>query len=154
MSEMRDTLEAALVEAAEQHGYELVDVEVAGSQGRPIVRVFLDRAAGIDLEAVTEANSWVTPTIDCEGLIEGAYVLEVSSPGIERPLRKREHFERFAGERASVKVKGPIDGRKNFIGRIVRVDGDTLVLDEEGVQRDIPLGDIAKARLKPEIALS
>lgn len=143
------TLTEALEPLAASKGFELVAVEVAGSAGRPTVRVFLDRPGGIDLDAITEANGFVSPVID--DLVPGAYTLEVSSPGIERPLVKLADFERFAGEEASVRTGRPIEGRSNFTGRITAVEGDTIVLDVDGTTYRIPHESVSKARLRAEI---
>ena len=143
------SLTEALEPAVASAGYELVAVEVGGSSGRPTVRVFLDCPGGIDLDAITEANGIVSPLID--EIIPGAYTLEVSSPGIERPLVKIADFERFTGEEATVRTARPIEGRANFTGRITGVEGDTIVLDVDGTTYRIPHDAVSKARLRAEI---
>ncbi len=136
---------------ATEAGFELVCVEVAGAVRSPIVRVYLDREDGIDIEAITSANAWVKDALDGYPDTAAGYNLEVSSPGIERPLVTREHFERFAGSKAKVTTKEPVDGRKSFTGTITAVEGDTVVLDLDGTTHNIPLGVIDKARLRVEI---
>lgn len=136
---------------ATSHGLELVAVEVAGGKDAPIVRVFLDREGGLDLDAVAEAGRWVSELFDEHDWIPGAYTLEVSSPGIERPLTKLEHFERFAGSDAVVQTTDAIGGRRKFTGRILRVEGDDVVLDIDGTEHHIPHRLIGKARLRVEI---
>jgi len=91
---------------AEKHGYELVAVEQSGGRHTPVIRVLLDREDGVDLEAITIANRWVTELFDELDPINGPYTLEVSSPGIDRPLRKLSDFDRFAGETVTVKTRG------------------------------------------------
>lgn len=139
----------ALDPAARSHGYELVAVEMAGSAGRPTVRVYLDRPGGIDLDAIAEANGWISPAVD--DLVTGTYTLEVSSPGIERPLVRIADFERFAGSDAHVKTRRPLDGRSNFTGRLTGVDGADILIDVEGTTYRIPHSDVAKARLRAEM---
>jgi len=143
-------LDALLAPEAERHGFELVAVEVAGGQGKPIVRVFLDRENGIDLDAICEANEWVSSSLDVEDPIPGPYTLEVSSPGVDRPLRTASDFERFKGFVAVLKTR-PLDGRTRFSGRIHAIENDTIVLDTEGQLTRIPLHDVVKARLKGEV---
>ncbi len=143
-------LEALLEPRALQHGYELVAVELAGGQGSPIVRVYLDREGGVDLDAIVAANEWVSATLDDADPIEGAYTLEVSSPGIDRPLRKIEDYQRFAGSVATLKTR-PVEGRTRFTGRIERLDGDVIVLDIDGTSVRIDFGDVRNARLKGDV---
>lgn len=135
-----------------RHGLELVAVEVVGSH-RPTIRVFLDREGGIDIDAIAAANRWISATLDADDPVKGAYTLEVSSPGIERPLVKIADFERHIGAEAHVKTGVPIDGRSKFTGTITEVDGDTVVLTDEKGTYKLPHAAIAKARLKVEVGL-
>ncbi len=148
--DLAERLRALLDPEAERHGFELVAVEVAGSQARPIVRVFLDRRGGIDLDAVCEANAWISALLDAEEPIAGPYTLEVSSPGVDRPLCTIDDFERFTGSVAALKTQ-PIDGRTKFSGRIDGINDDKVVLDVEGRLVHIPFGDVIKARLRGEV---
>jgi ribosome maturation factor RimP len=140
-------IEHALAPLAEQRGLELVAVEVAGRAGRPVVRVFLDREGGIDLDAITAANPWISDAIEDAGLLEGPYVLEVSSPGLERPLRKPHDWERFAGRTAQVTLTEPLAGRKKLTGTVAgRTEGQVL-LEVDGETVTIPLSLVRKAHL-------
>ena len=140
-------LTAVLEPVAQSHGFELVAVEQAGGRGTPVVRVLLDRDGGVDLDAIISANAWVSEVIDTEDPLECPYTLEVSSPGVDRPLVKREDFDRFAGETAVVKAK-PLGGRGAWTGTIVGTDGEDVVLDVDGERVSIPFETIQKARLK------
>lgn len=135
---------------AEAIGLELVDVEIAAEPAGTVVRVLLDKAGGIDLETLTEATRAINPALDREAPIGGRYRLEVSSPGIERPLRSKAAFERFAGEKAHVRTWEKIDGRRNFTGIIEAVEGMDVVIQVEGTVFRIPLDKIAKASLVVE----
>ena len=146
-----DRLFDQLAPLAERHGLELVATDICGPHGSPIVRIYLDREGGIDLEAIAEANHWIAEAIEVEPPVSGAYVLEVSSPGLERPLRRRDDFERFTGEKAALKTLRPLDGRRRFTGIITAVDDENVILDCEDGQTSIPLDAIAKGNLKPEI---
>ena len=136
---------------ADAHGFELVATEVCGPKGHPVVRVYLDREGGIDLEAITEANGWISEAFDADPPVSGPYVLEVSSPGIERPLRRPEDFERFAGSEAVVKTVRPLEGRRNFTGTLDGIEGEAVLMTCGGVECRLPLEAIAKASLKAEV---
>lgn len=133
---------------AEANGYELVAVEQAGGRHTPVIRVLLDREGGIDLEAVAAANEWISEALDAADPIDSPYTLEVSSPGIDRPLRKRADYDRFAGSTVTVRAELE-DGRKaGWTGTLEGLSGDEVVLDVEGDRVTIPLDHIRKARLK------
>lgn len=131
-------------------GMELVDVEFLRQGGRWVLRIFLDKPGGISLDDCQAISRQVEKLLDVEDFIEPAYVLEVSSPGIERPLRTPAHFERFAGRMVEVKTFAPIGEppRKNYRGRLLGIDRDQVVSVEiDGVTHRIPLDQVAKANL-------
>jgi ribosome maturation factor RimP len=99
-----------------------------------------------------DVSSQVSGILDVEDPISGHYTLEVSSPGLDRPLVKREHFERFTGERIRLRVARPMDNRRNFAGRLVAVKGDSIVIDVDGETFELALDNIERARLVPEFA--
>jgi ribosome maturation factor RimP len=149
---LAEKVEALLAPEAARHGFELVAVETAGGHHQPVIRVFLDREGGIDLEAICDANEWVDAVVESSAGLTGPYTLEVSSPGVDRPLRKLADFQRFAGERAKIKTV-PIEGRSSFTGTIEGVEGDEILFGlEDGTSVRIPFGSVVKARLKPDVA--
>jgi ribosome maturation factor RimP len=150
MEALAERLEAQLTPRAEENGLELVAVELAGAEHQPIVRVFLDRNGGIDLDAICEANMWVSDELEEVPELSDAYTLEVSSPGIERPLRKLSDFQRFAGQTVALKTK-PVDGRSAFTGTIDAVEGEDILIAVDGTQYRVPSAAIKKARLKVDI---
>jgi ribosome maturation factor RimP len=150
MEALAERLEAQLTPRAEENGLELVAVELAGAEHQPIVRVFLDRSGGIDLDSICEANAWVSDELEDVPELSGAYTLEVSSPGIERPLRKLSDFQRFAGQTVALKTK-PVDGRSAFTGTIDAVEGEDILIAVDGTQYRVPSAAIKKARLKVDI---
>jgi ribosome maturation factor RimP len=142
-------------------GYELVDVEWVRGGGRWTLRVFIDRPGGVNIDDCQLVSRTVEPILDVEDFIEPAYDLEVSSPGLDRPLRTPEHFERFKGQRVQVKAYGPVAGtaegasgaapRKNWTGTLEGfADGAVRVL-VDGVLHRIPLAQIAKAHLEYDL---
>lgn len=126
-------------------GYELVDFELT-AQGD--LRVFIDKAGGITVEDCATVSNHLSRVFMVEDIDYKR--LEISSPGLDRPLKKAADFERFSGSLAKVKTRLPIDGQKNFIGRIEACTDDTLTLLCEGKTVAVRLADIDRARLKPE----
>lgn len=146
-TELVRRLTEALVPEAEARGVELVAVEQAGGRGTPVLRVLLDREGGIDLDAIAGANSWVSAVIDREDPFAHPYTLEISSPGIDRPLTRRDDFSRFAGEEVALKTHGA-QKRSSWTGELLGMEGDDVVLTVEGERVAIPYDSIVKARLK------
>ncbi|MCL5292540.1 MAG: ribosome maturation factor RimP [Actinobacteria bacterium] len=130
---------------------ELVDLELRREAGGLVLRIFIDSPEGVDLDTCTDASNAISGALEIEDPIEGTYNLEVSSPGIERPLTKNEHFIRFVGERAKVKTFKPIDGRRDFTGVIGEADATGFEMDVEGRRYRIDYDEVAKANLRPEI---
>ena len=143
-------------EIAEQvsvdHGLELVHAEIAGPDGKPIVRVFIDKPGGVTHEDCSEVSLHVGTRLDVEDFIHSAYTLEVSSPGLERGLYQRTDYERFAGRAAKIKARTLVNGQRNFRGRIIGVEDTNVILDDRTNGRvRIPLDEIAKANLEIDI---
>ena len=147
MTDMARALTELLEPVAEAHGFELVAVEQAGGRQTPVIRVLLDREGGLDLDAICAANRWVSDAIDEADPVKSPYTLEVSSPGVDRPLRKREDFDRFAGETVTVKAKahgsGVRHGRASSSARKATRSSSTSTESGSRAARDI-----VKARLK------
>ncbi len=129
--------------------YEVVDVVCAGSQRGLVVRVFVDKPDGVSIEDCARVSRAVGDHIDAKELLPGRYILEVSSPGVDRPLRRPGDYERFAGETAEVSTYEKIDGRHRHRGVLVGFDAGTeevRMRSEEG-EIAIPLGAVKKAHL-------
>ena len=134
------------------HGLELVHAEVAGPEGKPIVRVFIDKPSGVTHEDCSEVSLHLGTILDVEDFIHSSYTLEVSSPGLERGLYKLADFERFAGSPAKIKIRQPLNGQRNFRGRIVGVEGDKIVFeDKTSGQVSLSFDLIAKANLELDV---
>jgi ribosome maturation factor RimP len=132
---------------AQAHGFELVAVEVVGGRGTQVIRVLLEREEGTDLDAISSASHWVSDLIDSVDPMSAPYVLEVSSPGIDRPLVKRTDFARFAGETVSMKVMRG-EKRASVNGVLLGIEGDDVTVDVDGERVCVPYETIQKARLK------
>ena len=127
----------------------LVEVEVHKGRGRWLVRYYIDKEDGVDVEDCATISNTISRFLDAEDPIDFPYTLEVSSPGIDRPLRKEGDFRRFIGSEVKIRTENPIDGRRNFLGTLHGVEnGNILVEIEEGNEAKIPLQNIKKARLK------
>ena len=129
-------------------GYELVDVEYATGSGTAVARFFIDKEGGVDVEDCARASRELDPVLDVEDVIGSSYNLEVSSPGVNRPLRRKQDFERFAGEQIKIRTYAKLEDRKVFVGELQGIDEDDVLVDVEGVQRRVPLDAIAKANLQ------
>jgi len=138
----------ALEPRARQEGVEIVTLEITGARKSPTIRVYIDTDQGVGFDELASAQAWINGIMDEIDPFPGAYMLEVSSPGIDRPLRTPEHFARFVGERAVVKTSGPVEGRSNFSGVIVATDGDSVTLDCDGTSFEIAFAQIKRANLK------
>src|SRR5215204_1032316 len=135
--------------AAQDAGLELVHVEIAGTGRKPAVRIFIDKPDGVTLEDCSTISLRVGKILDEEDFIPAAYVLEVSSPGLERGLYKLTDFQKFAGEMAKVKTNEPINGQKNFQGKITSVEGQDIIFEDKiNGTVTIPYNIVAKANLQ------
>lgn len=127
-------------------GYELVDLEMSRSG---LVRVFIDKPGGITVEDCAAASSHLTRVFAVEGFDYER--LEVSSPGLDRPLKRLEDFARFAGRDATVRLKLPREGRRRLEGTIAGVEGAQVLLEVEGKRWSVAMSEIERARLVPDV---
>ena len=127
-------------------GYELVDLESSRSG---LLRIFIDSPRGINVEDCAKVSNHLTRAFAVEGIDYER--LEVSSPGLDRALKRLEDFERFAGREASLKLKLPRDGRRRFEGRLVGVEDGRIILDVEGQRQHLEFDEIDRARLVPDV---
>jgi ribosome maturation factor RimP len=152
---MRDALMRLLEPPIEALGYELVDLEYARAGGGGILRIYIDRlvegpGGQITVDDCARVSQAMSRVLETEDPIKGHYTLEVSSPGFDRILRTRAHFERFMGARIAAELKLPIEGRRRFVGVLKSVAADTIVVEVDGKAHSLPLDRIQKARLRPE----
>jgi ribosome maturation factor RimP len=135
-----------------REGYELVEVEWLREGPTWVLRLFVDRPGGVTIDHCQELSRTIEPILDVEDFIEPAYNLEVSSPGLDRPLRKPADFDRFAGQRAHVKAFGPIDSpsgpRKNWTGTLRGFKDGAVEIEVDGILHRVPHDKIAKAHLE------
>lgn len=141
-----DGREAWLRKTLESLGYELVDLE--SSRGG-LLRVFIDQPSGITVEDCARVSNHLTRAFAVEGVDYER--LEVSSPGLDRPLKRLEDYARFAGQKASVRLKLPQEGQRRFEGVLAGTEGGDVLLETDGKRRRFAFGDIDRARLVPDV---
>ncbi len=151
---MRDDLLRLLEPPVAALDFELIDVEFAQAGRGGVLRLYIDRAPGSSAPGITvddcaRVSHAVSEVLEAADPIKGHYTLEVSSPGFDRVLRKRQHFERFVGERASVELKVPQDGRRRYVGILKSVAEGAIVIEADGREYSLPLDRIQRAKLRP-----
>ena len=134
----------------EDLGYEFVGLEHHSNPKNPVLVIYIDRPDGIAIEDCETVSREVAALLDVEDPIPGHYNLEVSSPGVDRPMFTEAQFMQFTGETAAVTVFAPVDGRRKFKGRLQGLEDGKVLLEMEGEQLSLPLDQVEQARLVPE----
>lgn len=150
-------IEQQIIEALEaraaERGVDVVDVEVVGATKAPCVRVRIDHAdeslPTITLDEVTEETEWISAALDELDPIPSSFTLEVSSPGMARPLRRPHDFERFAGSTVALSLV-PGEGRRRYTGTLLGIEDGTVSLEVDGARVDVPFDDVRKCTIKPD----
>jgi len=151
MSNVRERLRELLRGGVEALGFELVDAELVGGGRRPTLRVYIDSPRGITVDDCADVSRQISAILDVEDPLPGSYTLEVSSPGLDRPLVTPEDFRKHAGETVKVKLRRPDEtGRRNFTGRLVEAKDDHIVVEVDNERFDLPFEMIERARLVPK----
>jgi ribosome maturation factor RimP len=153
---LRDQLRELLAPVVAGLGYQLWELEYLPRSGGGLLRLYIDSAndaseRGISLDDCERVSRGVSETLDAADPIPSHYTLEVSSPGLDRVLRTREHFERFAGERVRLEMMQPVEGRKRFSGRLLGVGASEITLELENGRISLPIDEIHRARLAPDM---
>ena len=148
MNALADRLAALIEPSLKALGYDLVRLQIDGKR-QARVQIMAERSdgSGMGVEDCALVSRSVAALLDVEDPIEGSYQLEVSSPGIDRPLTRPKDYERFAGHVAKVELREPRDGRRRFTGTIKGLHGETVAIDLEGQTLEIPLADIERGKL-------
>lgn len=144
------TLQDLLEPGVTALGYDLVGVELTGDGSQTILRVYIELPGGISVEDCAKVSHQVSAILDVEDPIPGEYTLEVSSPGLDRPLFKRKDFERFTGEDVKIHTAEAVLGRRNFTGCLRGLDQDLVLVEVDNEIYEIDLGNIERARLVPK----
>jgi ribosome maturation factor RimP len=132
---------------AARDGMEIVDIEFRREGGRAgrVLRLYLDKENGPAMDDLGRVSRALSDALDAEDVVDGPYTLEVSSPGINRPLTRPEHFARFVGKRIRVRTRDMINGRRSFLGILDNVAEETIVLKQDGSEFQIPFASIEKS---------
>ena len=144
---LRERLIALIEPVLARTGYELVELEYTSGRAHAVVRLYIDREAGVALDDCERVSREVSSLLDVEDPIPSAYTLEVSSPGFDRVLRTRAHFGRFLGSRVFVELKEPRAGRRRYTGKLLTVDESGIALEVDQEQVAVTFTEIGKARL-------
>ncbi len=148
---LRDTLAALLRPLVEGLGYELWELEYSAARGNGCVRLYIDAPAGITLEDCERVSRAVSEQLDAADPIPGQYTLEVSSPGLDRPLRTAAQFGRYVGETVFVELAQPFEGRRRFKGPLLAAGPATIEVDVDGRRWSLPITGLRKAHLAPDV---
>lgn len=145
-------IEQKITPLAEAEHMEVVDVQYVAEHGKKVLRVFLDKEGGIRIADCENMSAKIAALIEQENMLPDSYVLEVSSPGLDRVLKKEKDFVRFIGHKAKITVYAPIDGQRNFSGKILEAGKGSVTIDDvTGRKVSLSLDIIARARLEPEL---
>lgn len=146
-----EELARLLEPTVERLGYELSDLELKLGGKDGVIRVFIDKPEGVDLSDCEAVSRQLSAVLDVEDPVPGHYTLEVSSPGLDRKLTKPEHFRRYVGEDVRVRLRTPLDGRRNFRGRLTAADDEDVEIEVDGRPHHLAMAAIESARLVPSL---
>jgi len=146
-----DRVKALISEYLEQNGVELVEITYRREKGGMTLRLLADTPEGISIKECEDLNNYLSEVLDKGSVINDRYLLEVSSPGLDRPLTTDRDFERVMGKMLEVTTYEPIDMRKSHEGTFIGVDKENIVIESNGISMVIPRGKIAMARRKIEL---
>ena len=132
---------------AETQGLEIIDIELMreGSRTGRVLRLYLDKEGGPNMDNLSQVSRELSALLDVHDVVEGSYTLEVSSPGINRPLKRPEHFKSFIGKRVRVRTRELVQGRRSFLGPLLDVMSDKIALNQDGARVEIPFAIIEKS---------
>ena len=147
-TDVDDQIWALTQEVVSDLGYELVDIELTGNRSRRVIRVYIEKPEGILLADCVAVSRKLGERLDEEDVIENSYRLEISSPGIERPLRKIQDYERYVGHQVRIRLKGRLKGKRKIAGKLDEVEDNIVrIISQHGEKVSFSLADIAKANL-------
>lgn len=131
-------------------GYELIEIEHFPNPKHGVLRLYIDKEGGVNVDDCSTVSRQISALIDVEDPINGQFNLEVSSPGSDRPLRRLKDFQRFVGSLVKLKSVMPLDGQRNFKGRLLEATEETIVIETDSEEVSLPMSAIDKARIVPE----
>lgn len=151
MSSRTEAINAIIERVTEREGLELVHWEMVGPKNNSVLRIFIDKPGGVNHQDCEIVSNQVGTLLDVEDLIPTQYVLEVSSPGVDRPLYKPADYARFAGNKVKLKTQTSINGQRNFKGKLLGIEADKVKLQiENGSEVEIAFDNITKGNIEYE----
>jgi ribosome maturation factor RimP len=131
-------------------GYDLIEIEHFPNPKHGVLRLYIDKEDGITIDDCSDVSRQISALIDVEDPVRGQFNLEVSSPGMDRPLRRVKDFQRFTGSKVKLKTIMPFEGQRNFSGRLLEADEESVVIETDTEEITIPMSALEKARVVPE----
>ena len=131
-------------------GYDLIEIEHFPNPKHGVLRLYIDKEDGVNVDDCSSVSRQISALIDVEDPVSGQFNLEVSSPGSDRPLRRLVDFQRFVGSLVKLKTVMPLQGQRNFKGRLLEASEETLVIETDDEEISLPMSAIDKARIVPE----
>ncbi len=147
MAKFEQKLTELLRPAVEETGKTLLGIEYISAGNNSVLRLFIDHENGINVDDCAEVSRQVGAVLDVEDPISSEYNLEVSSPGVDRPLFELAHFQDVIGETINVKLSMPLNGRRKFKGALVAIENDTLIIEVDSIDYELVISNIDKANL-------
>ncbi|MBU2872293.1 ribosome maturation factor RimP [Colwellia sp. E2M01] len=147
MAKFEQKLTDLLRPAVEETGKTLLGIEYLSAGNNSVLRLFIDHENGINVDDCAEVSRQVGAVLDVEDPISSEYNLEVSSPGVDRPLFELAHYQEIIGETVNVKLSMPLNGRRKFKGPLVAIENDTLIVEVDGIDYELAIGNVDKANL-------
>jgi ribosome maturation factor RimP len=151
MGSVASALRARLASGVAALGFELVEAELSGGRHHRTLRVYIDGPLGVTVDNCAAVSRQLSAILDVEDPIPGRYTLEVSSPGLDRPLVTPADFRRFQGAMIKVRLLSALDGRRNFTGRLLEATPEVVVMEVDRERFNLPLAAIERARLVPAV---
>jgi ribosome maturation factor RimP len=147
LAKFEQKLTELLRPAVEETGKSLLGIEYISAGNNSILRLFIDHENGIDVDDCAEVSRQVGALLDVEDPISSEYNLEVSSPGVDRPLFEIAHFQAVVGEIVNIKLSIPLNGRRKFKGPLVAIENNNLIIEVDSIDYELPIGNVDKANL-------
>lgn len=151
MKDVESTLQDRLASLVAAMGYEFVGCEFHRRSKNSLLRIYIDNENGVTVDDCSKVSYQVSAMLDVEDPIQGHYSLEISSPGVDRPLFEIAHYRKYVGHRIKVRLYNPIQGRRNFVGMLLRAEEADIYLSVDGQEVDIPFASIEKGKLVADI---
>ena len=131
-------------------GYDLIEIEHFPNPKHGVLRLYIDKEGGVLIDDCSAVSRQISALIDVEDPVRGQFNLEGSSPGLDRPLRRVEDFQRFTGSKVKLKTAVPLEGQRNFSGRLLEANDEVVVIETDSEELSLPMNVIEKARIVPE----